>query len=315
MNEIKNFKGKVITVFTAEDEESAHITVHGTCRDNLNDILDIYEKDKEEFFNTALEDSKILDIWVRWSQSAKELVQCAMGMVRMFRATQKDINWALDIMDYASKDADLRKKNMQRYFNLALKREPDNDKLRLDMRKVIMDCIHQVQAITNTQSTYTRMVKTGKAFEDSMQKMWEETSWNAERQRRMCPGKRYHPAFIHPKTVTPPGEPVPEWPEAFAEVYEIAPEEKVYDPELHELVLPEGYVSEDGRIDDKTVIWHPETHEVEIGFVGETKEVWNYTRFLKDDEVWIPGTWEAEYQIRLYEQVLKKERGRGILEK
>ena len=71
-------------------------------------------------------------------------------------------------------------------------------------------------------------------------------------------------------------------------------EEKVYDPELGEFVLPEGYLSEDGLIDDKSVVWHPETREVEMGFVGGEREVWNYVKHTNTWDVWIPGSWEAE---------------------
>ena len=313
MDEVKTFSGEVIPVFQPEDGQPTHVTVHGTAQDNLNDILALYEEDKKEFFRTPVADRKILEVRARWAQSAKELIQCAEGMIKMFGATFKDQNRALDLIDYANKDADMRKKTILRHIEYALKLEPDNTELYKELHDVRLACIHQVQAITNVQSTYTKWVKTGKNFEDAQQQERVESSYRAHRTRMCCPNHVYRPAFIYPKTVTPPGEPVPEWPDAFCAVDDVPPEEKVWNEELHELVLPEGYVSEDGRIDDHSVIWHPETHEVEIGYVGEPKEVWNYVRHINSRDVWVKGSWEADYLVRLYRQLEDKEKPKPIL--
>ncbi len=77
---------------------------------------------------------------------------------------------------------------------------------------------------------------------------------------------------------------------------------KVYDTEFEEFMLPESYLSNDELIDNKSVIWHPETNEVYIGYVREERTVWNYKKFLDPCEVWEPGSWAAEYQIRMYSQ-------------
>ena len=100
----------------------------------------------------------------------------------------------------------------------------------------------------------------------------------------------------------PVGEPVPESPEVFNRVKFLPPEALVYDPELDELVVRPGYVSEDGKIDDKSVIWHPETMTVEMGYAGEEKVVWSYWKPKDITDVYEEDSWVAQYLAREYDQ-------------
>lgn len=300
---VKYFSGETVKMADPKPGVPAHVTDFGTVFDNVADALSIYEKDKAEFFATPVDDPKIIHVCRRWNQSMKELIQCAEGCIRITDAADEDRRKALELMDYATKDCDRRKKTMQRYAEWVLSKDPNNEGVRLSMRSLMLEQIHITQAAMNSQATYNRYVRENKSFVDQEYLDKVESSRRAAHVRECVPeGHHFRPAFIYPKKRIPEGERVPEWPDAYERVGNLPPEEKVFDPELCDFVLPEGYLSEDGLIDDKSVVWHPETHEVEIGYRGGVRTVWDYKRFIDPREVWIPGEWGAEYLIRLYEQ-------------
>lgn len=311
---VTNFKGEALQVYQPEDGRPAHCTGYGSVADNLHDMLDLYEKDKQEFFLTPVTDEKIVDVCRRWNQSMKELVSCAEGFIRLIGVTAEEKNHALEIMDYAAKDSIRRKDTMKKYIEHILGGEKVSEATRLSARQLMLDCIRSVQSALNSQSLYIRYVRDGKTFEEADESREREAAIRWEHWRKFIPkGHHYRPAYIYPKKPVPAGQPVPRWPDPYDRVIDEPMERKVYDTELEEFVLPEGYISDDGLIDDKSVIWHPETREVDIGYVGGERTVWNYKKFNDPREVWEPGSWAAEYQIRLYTQVEESRRQDGLL--
>ena len=89
-NDLKNINGDRIRVCTPEDGVPAHVTQFGTPRDNIADARDFYLKDKERFFKTSLADRAIEKCYREWTDSAKELFHCAIGLFRMYGATDDD---------------------------------------------------------------------------------------------------------------------------------------------------------------------------------------------------------------------------------
>ena len=300
---VTNFKGEALQVYQPEAGQPAHCTGFGSLIDNLNDMLDIYEQDKREFYSTPVTDDRIVDVCRRWNQSMKELIATAEGFIRLIGVTEEEKETALDMMDYAAKDSIRRKDTMKKYIDHRLGRDDADENTRLGTRQLMLSCVHSVQSALNTQSLYIRYVQEGKHFENPLMKKSIEAARRAEHWRSFIPeGHHYRPAYIYPKTPVPAGQPVPGWPDPYNRVIDEPVERKVYDTEFEEFMLPEGYVSDDGLIDDKSVIWHPETGEVDIGYVGGERTVWNFKKFLDPRDVWEPGSWAAEYQIRLYEQ-------------
>ena len=55
-------------------------------------------------------------------------------------------------------------------------------------------------------------------------------------------------------------------------------------------------------IDDKSVIWHPENNTVEVGYVGEKKELWAYWKPQNEGDLPPIGSWVEEYRDRGYRQ-------------
>ena len=313
--ETRNILGIERQVCVPGDGMPAHVLETGSLRDNLDDIVELYDHDMNEFTKAPMEETAIIGICTRCEESMKELIGNAEGLIRMEGVDDDLKQYCIQVMQRAYKEADMRKKSMRVRMNFLLSKEPNNEKLYQDLRKIQLKCIHTVQCAMNSLASYEKRLKEGRFFENKVEKMEQEAVELAEKVRRATPeGHTYRPSMIYPKTITPPGEPVPEYPEVMQRYLDIPIEVKDYDTELDEFVLPKGYVSPDGMLDDRSVVWHPETHEVEMGFVGQPREVWNYVKHRDDREVFKPGSWEAEYQMRLFDQLLAKAMPKGLFE-
>ena len=88
---LTNFKGEELQVYQPEEGQPAHCIEYGEVIDNLEDMLDLYEKDKVEFFLTPVTDSRIADVCVRWNRSMKELISCAEGFIRLIGVTEEEL--------------------------------------------------------------------------------------------------------------------------------------------------------------------------------------------------------------------------------
>ena len=130
---------------------------------------------------------------------------------------------------------------------------------------------------------------------------------------RIPEGHSYRPAYPYPPERIPEDEPVPQIPDPIDRVWDVPVREKVYDEELVEFVLPKGYISEDGLIDDKSLVYYPETREVEFGYVGGERQRWKYWKARDDRDVPDPGEWAVEYYQRWYDQFVRRPEY-GILE-
>ena len=297
------FSGEILPMYQSEGDAPAHVISEASFRANLDLTLKLYETDREEFILSNPSDEHIFDVNTRCMESAKELVAVAESLVRDPSATSDDKMYALRVIRFANNDAASRRDTLNRAMNAALRKEPSNQKLRLRWRKVLLDCIHSAQCISNSLASYEKRIAAGDDFSHPVEKLEKKASVIAKRIRGAVPeGRSYRPAMIYPKRVSPPGEPVPGYPEAMNRFLETPVEEKEFDLEMNEFVLPEGYRSADGKFTDKSVIWHPETHEVELGLEGEEKEIWNYLKVTDDSEVFHPGEWSTDYQIRLFQQ-------------
>ena len=297
------FSGEALPMYPSGSDEPAHVICEASFRENLDAALELFEADRAEFYINNPSNIHIIDVNARCIQSAKELVAVAESLVRDSAATSDDKIHALQVIRYVNNDAASRRETIRRAMNAALRENPRRQDLRLRWRKALLDSIHSAQCIANSLASYEKRVAAGDDFSHPIEKLEKKASVIAKRIRGAVPeGRSYRPAMIYPKRVSPPGEPVPGYPEAMNRFLETPVEEKEFDLEMNEFVLPEGYRSADGKLTDKSVIWHPETHEVELGLEGEEKEIWNYLKVTDDSEVFRPGEWSTDYQIRLFQQ-------------
>lgn len=76
------------------------------------------------------------------------------------------------------------------------------------------------------------------------------------------------PARPFPIEHVPEGKHVPARPEPYQRVCAVDIDHKVYDLEHDNFVLEPGYISEDGLIDDQSVVWDYENNKVIMKFRG-----------------------------------------------
>ena len=67
-------------------------------------------------------------------------------------------------------------------------------------------------------------------------------------------------------------------------------------------MIKPGYVSEDGLIDDQSVVIDPVNNKVTIKFRGGTPVVWDWWKPKDSYDLPEPGSWVEEYLIRSYAQ-------------
>ena len=118
--------------------------------------------------------------------------------------------------------------------------------------------------------------------------------------RAIPAGHIYLPAKPYPPEEIPASEQVPLLPQPYAAFRMIDPAELGYDLEHDEFFIPKGYVSEDGRIDENSVIWDWEKEEVTFQFVGEEAVTWKFWK-AKNLRDMISG-WGDAYYRRYFEQ-------------
>ena len=109
-NTVTTFDGRPIPVYEPESGMPAHVTDFGSYRDNLDDVLAVYDDDKYEFFMTPVSSEKFPEIKERWDESCKELIATAEGLIRMYGISNEDRAYALRLMNYATRDCDRRKR-------------------------------------------------------------------------------------------------------------------------------------------------------------------------------------------------------------
>ncbi|MBQ4512231.1 MAG: hypothetical protein II969_04510 [Anaerolineaceae bacterium] len=130
---------------------------------------------------------------------------------------------------------------------------------------------------------------------------------NAHERKFIPSGHMFLPPRIFPHDPVPEGLPVPEGPEPYARVASLEIENKVYDPEHDNFVVKPGYVSEDGLIDDQSVVWDYENNKVICKFRGGEPIVWDFWKPKDTADVLGPEHWCYQYIRRLYWQLVDKQ--------
>ncbi len=115
------------------------------------------------------------------------------------------------------------------------------------------------------------------------------------------------PPRIFPHDPVLEGQPVPTWPEPYQRVAALDVDHKEYDLEHDNFVVKKGYVSEDGLIDDQSVVWDYENNKVTIKFRGGEPVVWDFWKPKDTADVLGPGHWCYQYIRRLYWQLEEAE--------
>ena len=271
----------------------------------------IYDRAVTDFFKLSGDDPRLLDAAERWRAASVSLMRWACSFYRKIDATPEQRELALKLMDSVTKDSATRCDNVSQYYDLLAAKDPSNTEALLKAEKADLLHLDVLSRMVETQSKYIRMQTESPEHESVELRLEREASKESREYFPHIPGKRsYRPAFPYPPERIPEEEPVPDLPDPISRVDDVPVEYKYYDEELDEFLIKKGYVSPDGLIDDKSVVFYPETHEIEFGYVGGVRKRWKYWKARDDRDVPKAGDWAIEYYQRYYAQyVLAPEYG------
>ena len=284
--------------------ETALVTDYGTLDHYLEICKKDYEERRTDFFDSVVESEDLPEKAKRLASFARTYLGLARTILHDYGEFEKYHQAALDIADRVVKESGIVLRNLDLHYEHKKKELPKGDPDLLRLSKEVEDGIHFFSRAMATQIALNRREEafTGGPAGIEMREEMKAGDRMRALEAKVPEDHMYLPARPFPPVPIPEEYQVPDYPEPYNRVIDVPVEEKVYDTEQEEFLIPEGYISEDGLIDDKSVVWHPETHEVEIGYRGGIRTVWNYKKFLDPREVWEPGSWAAEYQYRLFEQ-------------
>ena len=272
-----------------------------TYENYLNRAFEINNRAKEAFLALAPDSSGLPAAAKRWKRAAVSLERWAASFFNKAGGTEEEQKLALDIMASVTRESALRSDCMARYYKLLEEKDPAWRPELDEAEKSELEQLDVLNRMVNTQNAYISRHLTGGNIEDhEMQVEKEYSAQIKDTYRRIPEGHKFRPAYVYPPERVPEDEPVPQIPEAIDRYESIPFSEKVYDTDLDE------FVSEDGLIDSKSMVFYPETKEVEFGFAGGPRQRWKYWKARDDRDVPEPDSWVLRYYRRWYREIYKK---------
>ena len=270
----------------------------------LDDYIDMYQKHYEEkradFFDSTPEDADLPLKAKRWAAISKTFMGLARTLMRAYGEDDKYHEVSVEIADRITKDSGLRLRNLDLHYDLMKKADPNNRTLLDRLSQDVIDGMKFFNRAVATQTvmlTHADRVSGGPAGIE----MREEAK-AGERARaleeKVPDGHMFLPARPFPAVEIPEGIHVPEYPEAYKRYKSVDVDDLVYDEEHDEFIIRPGYISEDGLIDDESVVWNWDEGTVAIKFRGGEPEIWPFWK--PKDAADIPKGWVARYLRRKY---------------
>ena len=269
----------------------------------VNNVMQFYVKARDTYYATDPNSPAILDAARKWERASKAMMSRAAALFRLSGDDQDMRKQAVEIMSVCTEDTAKRELMIAAYAEQAVEEKPDDTTLAEEMDRLNLHYMQSTDRAVSTQTLYTKRFFSHDNFVDPVLEAETRASVIGAEIREAVPeGHSYYPARPYPPERIPLDELVPNTPEPFNRVKRMPVSEKVYDEELDEFVVPKGYISEDGMIDDESVVWHPENHTVACKFRGEEPVIWPYWKPADLRDVPKRGSWMAEYYQRLYWQ-------------
>ena len=267
----------------------------------LENVMLFYIKARDAYFDTDPNTAALLTAAKKWERASVALITRAETFFKRSGDNQELRKEALEIITQCARDASVREMMIAEYTARAVEDKPECAD---EMDEINLHYMSSTDRAINTQTLYTnRFFKPGIYVDPILEAETRASAAAADIREHVPEGHYYHPARPYPPERIPWEEPVPMTPEPFNRVKRMPPEELEYDEKLDEFVVPKGYVSEDGMIDDQSVVWHPENHTVACKYRGEEEPViWPYCK--PEDLGHVPkrGRWLADYNRRMFAQ-------------
>ena len=299
------YMGGTVRAVTDPEGLVQHITEAGEYFDYLKDAWKDYEAAEADFFAVPVSDEKIIAAGKRWERFGRILIGYAGTMFDLYRDDPEKRRMILDIYDRFSKDMAVIRQNISKYrdiLNAAEAPEPAAVKRAEDAK---IESSRSMLRALNTQIRVRKLYENGESFSCAEAELERGCAERSEKLFSKLPDVGiYKPAWIYPPVAFPEGTRVPDPPEAYERVEDLPAEDLVYDKSLDEIVVRPGYISEDGLIDDRSVVWHPENNTVTIRFRGGEPVIWSYWKPKDPSDVPERDSWPARYILRYFRQVL-----------
>ena len=300
--------GSAVRVKQPEGSGTALIAEYAPYEFYLQDALNKYDLCRADFFDSLAEDKDLPKKAKKWTEAAKVLLGYAQTLYIISSDNEEEQQRAMQIMDRISKESAIRQRNISKHRDLRLAAEPDMsepDQERLDqyVRDADKDLLRSINTLAHYRGRYYRNAK---AVSPETAAETEASERVARRMKMVPDGHLYLPARMYPPKPFPPGVPVPYLPEPYERMMELPPEDLEYDEEHDEFVIPKGYVSEDGLLDDQSVVWDWERHLVTMKLRGGEAVTWPFWKAKDASDIPIWDSWMVEYQMRLYDQWMEQ---------
>ncbi len=284
----------------------APITDFGSFENYLEDTESLYTECEEAFAASDVKSGDFPKICEKWAVTARTMIMAASALFGKYPADQKNKTRALELFARCTKDSGIRAKNLKLHYELAKQDEA-----------VTPDALHKKFLQTaegynffyraeNTRISYLRRFVNDPEYVSPEYQIEFQEGPVAKRYRNMVPdGHMFLPARPFPPVRIPDWQKgVPNPPEPFCKWKNLPPEDFVYDPEHDEFILPEGYLSADGTIDDKSVVFNWNDFTVTCKFVGSEPVTWPFWKPKDVSDAPKMGTWMWDYYSVLYQQVI-----------
>ena len=291
----------------SENPQKRGTLTHVLTVDSFNRLVDnvmrFYIKARDAYYATDPNTREILDAAKKWEKASRAMISRAAALFNLSGDDQELRKQALEIMKTCAEDTAKRELMIAAYTEQAVEEKPDDTTFADQMDQLNLHYMMSTDRAVNTQALYTKRFFHGDNYVDPLLEAETKASAAAAVIRRAVPeGHHYLPARPYPPERIPYDEMVPNTPEPFNRVKRMPVSEKIYDEELDEFVVPKGYISEDGMIDDESVVWDPENHTVACKFRGEEPVIWPYWKPADLRDVPKRGSWMVEYYQRLFRQ-------------
>lgn len=276
--------------------------------DCLNHAAEEYVEATDKYMDSYANDPDLPEKIAECERTARKLIGWARSWYEINSKDTEIKQSILDLLDRISKDSACRLATLWQEKKRLSSEEPspERDEKIKRMNKTEDKTDFFTLSCLKTQQFYIDKFQNGG---DAVNPEIEAETKAARQLERILPklprGKLFTRGIIYPMERIPVGHRVPDQPDVIERVKYMDPEDLVYDEELDELVVRPGYVSEDGLVDDKSVVWDKESMTVEMGYVGGVRTVWRYWKPKDSRDLMPPGSWVKEYGIRLYRQWLK----------
>lgn len=285
-----------------------HITDFDSYEERLMDAQADYDAICAAFKASDPNKRTIMKAAERAEKIAKTLVARVAVIFHMSNTPVEKRMEAREIIDRICKDANSRERTCSQFYHAVAEKYPEKTDY---LDGLLDDKLDRMNFLNRCMATQVHYQNDGIKKNDYAQAKHNrkvEAAAKAEKIRSRVPaGHMFLPPRIFPHDPVPEGLPVPERPEPYARVASLDVDYKEYDIEHDNFVVKPGYVSEDGLIDDQSVVWDYENNKVICKFRGGEPIIWDFWKPKDTADVLGPEHWCYQYIRRIYWQLADKQ--------